>query len=54
LMVPMALGFLYVEFQILSHLVIDESTAGPVQIGLARPVRAEQSPPKPTATATRG
>lgn len=46
LMVPMALGFLYAEFQILSHLVIDESTAGPVQIGLARPGRVEQSPPK--------
>ncbi len=32
-MMPMALGLLYVEFQILSHLVIDESETGPLQIG---------------------
>ncbi len=32
-MMPMALGMLYVEFQILSHLVIDEGEAGPLQIG---------------------
>jgi exosortase len=31
-MMPMALGFLYVEFQILSHLLIDESDAGPLQV----------------------
>jgi hypothetical protein len=30
---PMALGMLYVEFQILSHLVIDEGDSGPLQIG---------------------
>lgn len=32
-MMPMALGLLYVEFQILSHLVIEEGAAGPLQIG---------------------
>ena len=32
-MMPMALGLLYVEFQILSHLVIDDTAAGPLQIG---------------------
>jgi exosortase/archaeosortase family protein len=32
-MMPMALGMLYVEFQILSHLIIDEGAAGPLQIG---------------------
>jgi exosortase len=31
-MMPMALGLLYVEFQILSHLVIDEGQVGPLQI----------------------
>jgi exosortase len=36
-MMPMALGFLYVEFQILSHLVIDEGPLGPVRIGTAAP-----------------
>ncbi len=35
-MMPMALGMLYVEFQILSHLVIDESQTGPLQIGPGR------------------
>jgi len=32
-MVPLALGLLYIEFQILSNLVIDDSAAGPLQIG---------------------
>jgi exosortase len=32
-MVPLALGLLYVEFQILSNLVIDDTAAGPLQIG---------------------
>lgn len=32
-MMPMALGLLYVEFQILSHLVIEDGPAGPLQIG---------------------
>jgi exosortase len=32
-MVPLALGLLYIEFQILSNLVIDETAAGPLQIG---------------------
>ncbi|MBI3839642.1 MAG: exosortase/archaeosortase family protein [Planctomycetia bacterium] len=32
-MMPMALGLLYVEFQILSHLIIEEGPAGPLQIG---------------------
>jgi hypothetical protein len=32
-MMPMALGLLYVEFQILSHLIIDEGSSGPLQIG---------------------
>jgi exosortase len=32
LMMPFALGLLYVEFQILSHLVIDEGEAGPLQV----------------------
>lgn len=36
-MMPMALGFLYVEFQILSHLVIDEGPVGPVRIGVPVP-----------------
>ena len=36
-MMPMALGFLYVEFQILSHLVIDEAPIGPVRIGAGVP-----------------
>jgi len=34
-MMPMALGLLYVEFQILSHLIIEDSAAGPLQIGTA-------------------
>lgn len=42
-MMPMALGFLYVEFQILSHLVIDEGPLGPVRIGMAAP-RPEAKP----------
>ncbi len=32
LMMPFALGLLYVEFQILSHLVIEEGPAGPLQV----------------------
>lgn len=32
-MMPMALGMLYVEFQVLSHLIIDEGASGPLQIG---------------------
>ncbi len=32
LMMPFALGLLYVEFQILSHLVIDEGPTGPLQV----------------------
>jgi exosortase len=32
-MMPVALGLLYVEFQILKHLIIDEGSAGPLQIG---------------------
>jgi exosortase len=32
-MMPMALGMLYVEFQILSHLIIDETASGPLQLG---------------------
>jgi exosortase len=32
LMMPFALGLLYVEFQILSHLVIDEGQTGPLQV----------------------
>jgi exosortase len=35
LMMPLALGLLYVEFQILAHIVIEESSAGPLQIGTA-------------------
>jgi exosortase len=31
-MMPMALGLLYVEFQILSHLLIEESSGGPLQV----------------------
>jgi exosortase len=40
-MMPMALGLLYVEFQILSHLIIEEGETGPLQIGGMRgaPVR---------------
>ena len=33
LMMPLALGLLYVEFQILSHILIEESDAGPLRIG---------------------
>jgi len=43
-MMPMALGFLYVEFQILLHLVIDDGPTGPVRIGMGPgtlPLRAE-------------
>ncbi len=32
LMMPMALGLLYVEFEILSHLVIEEGPSGPLQL----------------------
>ncbi len=35
-MMPMALGLLYIEFQILSHLVIEEDQTGPMQIGAGR------------------
>ncbi len=40
-MMPMALGFLYIEFQILSNLVIDEGPAGPVRIGMGVPLRTD-------------
>jgi exosortase/archaeosortase family protein len=40
-MMPMALGFMYVEFQILSNLVIDEGPTGPVRFGMGVPVRTE-------------
>jgi exosortase len=33
LMMPLALGLLYIEFEILSHLVIEERSTGPMQIG---------------------
>ena len=48
-MMPMALGFLYVEFQILSHLVIDEGPIGPVRIGTVppRPDAAKKSVVRP-------
>jgi exosortase/archaeosortase family protein len=36
LMMPMALGMLYVEFQILSHLIIEDDNSGPLQIGPGR------------------
>jgi exosortase len=39
-MMPMALGLLYVEFQILSHLIIDEGPQAPLQIGGSRGGRA--------------
>jgi len=42
-MMPMALGFLYVEFQILSHLVIEDGPVGPVRIG-ATPGRTQSQP----------
>ena len=32
LMMPFALGLLYLEFQILSHLVIDDTPTGPLQV----------------------
>ncbi len=32
LMMPFALGLLYLEFQILSHLVIDDTPSGPLQV----------------------
>jgi exosortase len=48
-MMPMALGFLYVEFQILSNLVIDDGPSGPVRIGMGVPARPNISnPAKPT------
>ncbi len=40
LMMPLALGLLYVEFQILSHILIEEGDAGPLQIGGRRPAPA--------------
>jgi exosortase len=48
-MMPMALGFLYVEFQILSHLVIEDEPIGPVRIGTtpARPDAAKKSVVRP-------
>jgi hypothetical protein len=48
-MMPMALGFLYVEFQILSHLVIEDGPVGPVRIaGVASPARKEPESMKAT------
>jgi exosortase/archaeosortase family protein len=35
-MMPLALGLLYIEFQILSHLIIEDDTTGPLQIGTSR------------------
>jgi hypothetical protein len=32
LMMPFALGLLYVEFQVLSHLIIEEDHTGPLQV----------------------
>jgi len=46
-MMPMALGLLYVEFQILSHLVIEDGPAGPLQIG--SPVKAAERATVPAA-----
>jgi exosortase len=40
LMMPLALGLLYLEFQILSHLIIDDSATGPLQIGAKGTARA--------------
>jgi len=45
-MMPMALGILYVEFQILSHLLIDEGPAGPLTMGGIP--RGPVKPPLPT------
>lgn len=36
MMMPMALGLLYLEFQILSRLVIEDDNIGPMQIGAGR------------------
>lgn len=49
-MMPMALGFLYVEFQILSHVVIDEGPAGPVRIGVGVPRTDSRGVTKPTTS----
>jgi exosortase len=42
LMVPLALGLLYIEFQVLSHLIIDDGMTGPVPIA--------NHAPRPAAT----
>jgi len=49
-MMPMALGFMYVEFQILSHLIIDEGPSRPVKIGAGVPrPEVKKQVVKPTA-----
>ena len=45
-MMPMALGLLYVEFQILAHLVIEDSDAGPMQIGSSPAAEAPRRGPR--------
>ena len=34
-MMPMALGLLYIEFQLLTHLMLDDGPAGPLPVGIA-------------------
>ena len=47
-MMPMALGLMYIEFQVLSHLMIDDGPAGPLPIGIGGTRSPERrGPPMP-------
>ena len=43
-MMPMALGLLYVEFQVLSHLIIEDGPSGPATIGGVRRPPSQPGP----------
>ena len=42
-MMPMALGLLYVEFQLLTHLMVDDGPAGPLPVGIAPRAMAQRT-----------
>jgi len=45
-MMPLALGLLYIEFQLLTHLIIDDGPVGPATIGAGvRKQQARQAAP---------
>jgi exosortase/archaeosortase family protein len=46
-MMPMALGMMYVEFQLLSHMIIEDSHKGPIAIGAGAQRAARPQPPQP-------